>query len=56
VSASAGWAVGALHDGGTRPLALGVASSAALCALAAWALLRRDASAPGQAGTAREAA
>jgi DHA1 family bicyclomycin/chloramphenicol resistance-like MFS transporter len=42
VAAAAGWAVGAMHDGSTRPLALGVAVCGAFCALSAWALLRRE--------------
>ncbi|MCO5108066.1 MAG: multidrug effflux MFS transporter [Burkholderiaceae bacterium] len=40
IAALAGWAVGALHDGSTRPLALGVAACGAFCALSAWTLLR----------------
>lgn len=51
VAAAAGWAVGAMHDGTTRPLALGVAGCAAACAFAAWALLRGAAGVP--AGPAR---
>ena len=42
VAAAAGWAVGAMHDGSTRPLALGVAVCGAFCALSAWGLLRRE--------------
>lgn len=43
VAALAGWAVGAVHDGTTRPLALGVTACTAFCATAAWGLLRADA-------------
>lgn len=42
VAALAGWLVGALHDGTTRPLGWAVAASTAFCALSAWTLLRRD--------------
>lgn len=41
IAALAGWGVGALHDGTTRPLAWAVAASTAFCAAAAWGLLRR---------------
>lgn len=56
VSASAGWAVGALHDGSTRPLALGVAAGSVFCALSTWALLRPDAPAAAPAVPPRETA
>lgn len=42
IAAFAGWLVGALHDGTTRPLAWSVAASTAFCALSAWTLLRPD--------------
>ncbi len=42
VAAAAGWAVGALHDGTTRPLALGVGACTTFTALATALLLRRE--------------
>jgi len=42
VAAAAGWAVGALHDGTTRPLALGVGACTTFTALATALLLRHE--------------
>lgn len=42
IASVAGWLVGVLHDGTTRPLAWAVAASTAFCALSAWTLLRPD--------------
>jgi len=39
IASLAGWLVGALHDGTTRPLAWAVAASTAFCALSTWTLL-----------------
>src|SRR5690606_41121830 len=42
IASFAGWLVGALHDGTTRPLAWAVLASMLFCASSAWGLLRRD--------------
>lgn len=42
IAAVAGWWVGAMHDGTTRPVAWGVAASMAFCAASAWGLLQRS--------------
>ncbi len=50
VAAAAGWAVGMLHDGSTRPLALGVGACTTFTALAAALLLRDEPGAATGAG------
>lgn len=42
IASLAGWLVGALHDGTTRPLAWVVLASMLFCACSAWGLLRRN--------------
>ncbi len=54
IAAFAGWAVGAMHDGSTRPLAFGVIACTGLCILSVLALQRPAAPAPGVAAGAGE--